>query len=206
MTLLHIESLSAEFRQIEDLCDQKDSITLGGILELLEHRGHALFTLFLAGPFILPIPLPGLSVPFGAFIVFFAFSMAFDRQPLIPKSWLRRELPKAALRKFSRMAQAAFRKFEALFKPRMVWMIDFRAGQVVIAIMIAICGFLLALPLPPGTNAPPAAAIVALSIGLLERDGLLVLLGFCLFLANIAFFTFLSVYGYEGVLKLINLI
>lgn len=204
MSSIEAERLSTEFRQIESLCDEEVPVTLGYVLNHLEHRGHALFTLFLAGPFLIPLPLPGLSVPFGIFIAFFAFAMAFEKKPFLPKMWLLREIPKPTLRKFSQYAQKFFRKFEALFRPRLVWLIDSRAARFVIALLIALGGILLALPLPPGTNSPPSAVIIALSIGYLERDGLLILLGYFLFLLNIVFFAALGIYGYEGVMKLIH--
>lgn len=205
MNRIESERLSAEFRRLEELCDRDIPVSVEGILMHLEHRGHALLTLFLAGPFMVPM-LPGLSVPFGVLIAFFAFSMAFGRKPFLPKSWLAKEIPKDRLRKFCGMAQRFFKKFERLFKPRLVWLIDLRAGQITIASMIAICGILLALPLPPGTNSPPASVIIALSIGFLERDGFLVILGYFLFLVNIAFFAFLAIFGYEGVMNLWRMI
>lgn len=200
------ERLSAEFRRLEELCARDIPVTVEGVLIHLEHRGHALLTLFLAGPFLLPLPLPGLSVPFGVFIAFFAFSMAFGRKPFLPKAWLAREIPKDTLRKFSGMAQRFFKKFEALFRPRLVWLIDRRSGQITIAVLIAICGLLLALPLPPGTNSPPASVIIALSIGFLERDGFLVILGYFLFLINVLLFSFLTIFGYAGVMNLWRMI
>lgn len=206
MASIEAERLSTEFRRIEALCDRDMPVTVEGILEHLEHRGHALLTLFLAGPFALPIPWPGLSVPFGALIAVFALAMAFGRKPFLPKSWLAREIPKAKLRKFCGLAQRFFKRFEALFKPRLVYLIDLRAGEIAIALMIALCGILLALPLPPGTNNPPALAIVALSIGFLERDGFLVILGYFFFALNIAFFTFLALFGYEGMMNLWRMI
>jgi hypothetical protein len=198
------ERLSAEFRQIEAICDTPIPISLGFVLNHLERRGYALFTLFLAGPFLIPLPLPGLSVPFGILIALFAFAMAFERKPFLPQSWLLREIPKPTLRMFSVMAQKFFLKFEAMFKPRIVWLVDAPSGRFIIATLIALGGILLALPLPPGTNSPPAALIIALSIGYLERDGFLILIGYGLFLLNAAFFGALAVYGYEGGMKLVH--
>jgi hypothetical protein len=45
------------------------------------------------------------------------------------------------------------------------------------SLTIAIRGLLLALPLPPGTNFPPALGIFLLSAGMVEEDSLFVLLG-----------------------------
>ena len=201
--LNHIEAerLSTEFQQIENLCSQEAPVTLGAILHSLEHRGHALFTLFLSGPFLLPVPMPGLSMPFGIFITLFAFAMAFEKKPFLPKSWLVREIPKPTLQKFSQYAQKFFQKFEALFRPRLLWLLDSQLARMLIGGMIAIGGILLALPFPPGTNFPPASMIIALSIGYLERDGVLILLGYIMFLMNIVFFAALSIYGYEGATK-----
>ncbi len=190
--------LSSEFRRIHELASASP-LSLGAILVHLEHRGHALFTLFLAGPFLLPLPLPGLSVPFGLLIVLFAVALGWNSRPLLPKAWLRREIPQKTLLRFSLIASRFFARFERLFKPRLTGLIEFRAGRFLIALMIAICGLLLALPLPPGTNAPPAVAIACLSIGFLERDGIIIALGYILFFLNIVFFALLGIYGMKGV-------
>ncbi len=204
MSTVRGAKLSREFEELEVLGKEGVPITLGYVLSHLEHRGHALLTLFLAGPFLLPLPLPGLSVPFGVFIAFFAFAMAFERKPFLPRSWLLREIPQPTLKRFAQIAQKFFRRFEKLFRPRLVWLVDAKVPRFLIAAMIAAGGILLALPLPPGTNSPPASLIIALSIGYLERDGILVLIGYVLFGLNIVFFGALGIYGYEGAMKLFH--
>jgi len=53
--------------------------------------------------------------------------------------------------------------------------------------MISLGGLLLFLPLPPGTNAPPALALILLCIGTLQHDIVFVILGtLILFLFTLA--------------------
>jgi hypothetical protein len=56
------------------------------------------------------------------------------------------------------------------------------------AMIIVGCGLLLALPLPiPFTNTIPALAIAAISLGLVEEDGYLIVIGFFIFGAAVIF-------------------
>jgi hypothetical protein len=197
-------SLSREFQEIEDLCDLGE-ITLQRILDHIHGRGEAMLTLLLAGPFLLPLPMPGLSVPFGILIVIFGFSLSTGWKPWLPKKWLQRRIPEDLLRRFCRVARRFLRKMERLIRPRYHWLHRSPVFKGAAGTMITVCGMLLALPLPPGTNAPPAAAIVCLSVALLEGDGLLLVLGYLLFALNAAFFTLIPVLGYEAILQILSL-
>lgn len=197
-------TLSEEFKEIENLCIGQ-SLTLEAILDHLETRGRALLTLFLSLPFVFPLPLPGLSVPFGVFILLFGFSLATDWKPWMPRRWMKREMSRDLILKFCAYAQKILRRMEKLLKPRLPVMNDTPALRLASGFMIAACGFLLALPLPPGTNSPPALAIAALSLGLLERDGVFILIGYALFALNVVFFTALPIIGYKALLRLIGI-
>ncbi|MCX6128756.1 MAG: exopolysaccharide biosynthesis protein [Proteobacteria bacterium] len=195
--------LSQEFREIEALCDA-GPVNLRQILQHVKGRGEALFTLFLAGPFMLPIPLPGLSIPFGILVSIFGFSLATGRQPWLPEAWVSRNLPELMIRRFCQTMIRIFQKSERYTKPRWEWVHRRPFFKFAAGLMIVFCGFLLALPLPPGTNAPPAVAIVFLSVAMLERDGLLMVIGYTIFVLNILFFSLLSLFGYEAVLALLR--
>ncbi|MDQ3232645.1 MAG: exopolysaccharide biosynthesis protein [Pseudobdellovibrionaceae bacterium] len=196
-------SLSREFQEIEDLCDH-GSMTLQRIIDHIHGRGEAMLTLVLAGPFLLPIPLPGLSIPFGVLIAIFGFSLSTGWKPWLPKTWLNRKIPEDLIRRFCRTARKFLSKVERFIRPRYGWVHKNRVFKGGAGTMITICGALLALPLPPGTNAPPAAAIVCLSVALLEGDGLLLMVGYGLFAFNAAFFTLLPIVGYEAILKILS--
>ena len=195
--------LLSEISKIAALCDT-GPVKLGDILLLTHGCSGALLTLFLAGPFMLPIPLPGLSVPFGVMIAIFGLSLVTGQQPWLPKPWLNRVLPVALVRGFCQAATKILPKIEPWLKPRWLWVFKHPLVGRSAGLMIVCCGLLLALPLPPGTNAPPALAIVCLSIALLEQDGLCLLLGFILFGLNGIFFGGLAYFGYEAILAFLQ--
>jgi len=196
-------SLSREFQEIEGLCDH-GSITLRRILDHIHGRGEAMLTLVLAGPFLLPIPLPGLSIPFGILIAIFGLSLSTGWKPWLPEKWVHRRIPEDLLRRFCQTARRFLHRVERFIRPRYHWMHRSRVFKGAAGGMITACGVLLAMPLPPGTNAPPAAAIVCLSVALLEGDGLLLLLGYLLFAFNLAFFTLLPILGYEAIVAILR--
>ena len=70
--------------------------------------------------------------------------------------------------------------------------------------VIFVISLLLSLPMPPGFNAPPALAIVLLTLGSLERDGLAVMLGYGLSILNLVLFGGFFVLGYEGLQALLH--
>jgi hypothetical protein len=163
-----------------------------------------MLTLVLAGPFLLPIPLPGLSIPFGILIAIFGLSLSTGWKPWLPESWVHRPIPRDLLRRFCRTARKFLQKVERFIRPRYHWIHRNRVFKGAAGAMITACGVLLAMPLPPGTNAPPAAAIVCLSVALLEGDGLLLVLGYILFGLNAAFFALIPILGYEAILKILG--
>lgn len=197
-------SLSQEFRELSEFCGE-GNLNLERILERMHGRGQALIILFLGCPFMLPIPLPGVSILFGILIMIFSLSLGTGWRAYLPRFVLERELPRETLQKFSLAASGFFQRTEKWVKPRLPAVVENRILHGLACLCIGLSGFLLALPLPPGTNFPPAFAIVSLSIGLLERDGVSLICGYILFALNILFFTLLGFMGYEAVLKIFGL-
>src|SRR5262245_40843190 len=69
------------------------AVTLREVLVALQGRAYLLLVLLLALPFITPIPLPGLSTPFGLAIALVAARLAAGQRPWLPKKLQRKELP-----------------------------------------------------------------------------------------------------------------
>ena len=65
-----------------------NSITLREIIEILHGRGFDVLIIVLAAPFLTPIPLPGLSTPFGLILMFFGVRIALRKHPWLPRKFL----------------------------------------------------------------------------------------------------------------------
>jgi hypothetical protein len=166
---------STELRGLLTLADGKP-VSLGAVLDALKDRGDALFLLVINIPFIVPMPAFGLSTPVGIIVILMSWCILRERPLWLPARMRKLEIGPATLLKIVNAALWFTGKIERVTKPRLEMM--FWPGMLhLIALELAITGFSLALPLPiPGTNFIFAIIIIPLALGLLERDGLMVLL------------------------------
>lgn len=181
------------------------SLTLGELENILQGRGFGMFLLLLALPFTFPIAIPGLSVPFGIVIMFIGLRVALGRKPSLPGFILRREIPHAVLEKVVNVGLKLSTKLEKIVKPRMHFLQRWPGMINLIGLGIASGGLLLSLPLPPlipFSNTIPAFAVLFLTAGMIERDGLLVLVGHCVNIAAWIYFSIMFTVAGHGIQKL----
>lgn len=190
--------LSAELSRLSAACVEKD-ITLRELVSSMDPRDQALLTGLLSVCFLHPVPMPGVSLVFGCVIAVAGARMALGLGFWMPKGWLDRRLPGKAMGKVFAASGRLMRKLEKVIKPRGRFLSAHPWTQRANGLAVAVCGVLLAAPFPPGTNAPPAAALLLLSIGILEQDLAFLVLGYAAFLANLAFFGSIGVLGWSGV-------
>ncbi len=190
--------LSAQFMKLGHLCATSERVPLQMMMDSIGAESQVLVALFFALPFLLPIPLPGLSILFGVVIAVAGFAFAFGKKPVLPRRLLSKSLSGPVLRKIFGVAARFSKRIEKFVKPRWILLNSHRISRCIAGLMIAVCGLLLALPLPPGTNFPPAVAILLLSIGSLEEDFVFSLLGLLAFCLNLAFFSGLIMAGAKG--------
>ena len=177
-----------------------ENVTLREVLGLLHGRGYVLLSMLLALPFCTPLPLPGLSTPFGLIIMIIGVRLALGAKPWLPNRLLNTRLPPKVFAKVFALTRKIILGFERLLRPRMLWVTGTRRLEQLHGIPIAICALLLLLPLPiPFTNAVPAWAIMLLAAGLLERDGGFIIAGYIVSLLALAFFGAIAVFGVETV-------
>jgi len=197
------QRLSAELERLSAAC-REETVTLGGLLPGIAPRDQALLTAVLSVGFCHPIPLPGLSTVFGFIIVVAGVRMALGLGPWVPRRWRGRPLPARRLQKVFSAGASLMRKCERVIRPRGRWLSAHPWTQRANGGAIALCGLLLAVLGPPGTNFAPAAAILLLSIGMLESDLLFLAAGYAAVVLNILFFGALAWLGWGGIKALLR--
>jgi hypothetical protein len=166
---------SEAFRAVTRLGDGP-SIPLGGIVEALGDRAFGLLVLIFALPNIIPM-IPGVSTISGVVIAIVGLQMLVGRRaPWLPAVVARRSLPRAETAAMVDRALPWVERIEQVARPRAGFMIQ-GAMRGLIGAMFLLLGAVLALPLSWIGNFPPGVALLILSVGLLEEDGLLVGLG-----------------------------
>lgn len=190
-------TLSEELQRLIALAE-KEPLTVEKLIREFGVRGNAFLTLILSCPFILPIPTFGLSALFGMIIAFISYYIIVDREPVLPKKIASKTLPKDHMLTFLRGSEKFLSKAEKLIKPRLLFISNVLPVRVLSGLMIMLATIILALPLPPGTNTPPALCIALLSLGLIEKDNLFFILGLLAFIGNCVLFGLLFFTGAKG--------
>jgi hypothetical protein len=164
---------------IEDFVTQThdERIAVGALTEMLGDRAFGMLALVLALPNI--IPLPGLSTLTGAPIAVLGAQLAMGKQaPRLPRRLAAATFSRDALLGVLKRAHPSIERVERRFRPRLPWFTH-GPGERLAGAAMALLGAVLSLPVVFG-NLPPAAAIAVIALGLIEKDGLVVVLGLVL--------------------------
>jgi hypothetical protein len=156
------------------------AVTLRELLGLVGEQGLLIFCAILAVPFVLPVTVPFMSTALGAPMLVIAWAIVKNRVPWLPDRMLDRGLPGDTVQLVLERAARAAAQFEHLVRPRLLRLTATDGINSVNGIVLSIAVLLLMIPLPlvPFNNTLPAIAIILLCLGLTERDGALVLLGY----------------------------
>lgn len=153
-----------------------ERISLDGLTRALGDRAFGLLVLIFALPNIIPM-IPGVSTVSGVVIGMVGLQMMIGRHaPWLPAVIGEKSIPRAQLAAMVDRTVGWVAKIERVARPR--WSFMTRGPMhVVLGAMFVLLGAILALPLSWAGNFPPGVALVVLSIGLLEDDGMLVAAG-----------------------------
>jgi hypothetical protein len=190
--------LSAVVQRLLIVC-KKESLSLGEFLHELSLYGHMMVCLVFSIPFLLPVPLPGLSTVFGLVIGFAGSQILLGKDPWVPKSWRQRQISTHIVARILELLGKILLRTETIIKPRLRFFARHPGFVKFNGAVISLLAILLGLPMPPGFNFPPALAIIVLAIGSIERDGVLIISGYTLAILNVVFFGAFFALGLEGI-------
>lgn len=158
-------------------------MTIAEALELMGKSGFGFVMLLLALPALIPIPGP-FGMVFGTALAIVSVQFAVGLRSLwLPSILADRRISVTAVEGLERCASPLVRKIEHFVRPRRMEM--FAGQRIPLALPVFCLAVAVALPIPFG-NVAPVAALCVIAIGLIERDGLVVLLGLGLTLIALA--------------------
>jgi hypothetical protein len=195
------ERLSDALRRLLNEADGRP-LMIREMVEILPGRGLQFIVILLCLPFLTPVTVPGISMPFGLAIALCGVRIAFGRKPWLPAFILDRRISYPTLKRTVLFGCKIYEKVEKVIRPRLAFFLAGPGMGMVIGLAIALSGIFLSLPIPPPfplTNTIPGFAIILLSLGLMERDGGLILCGYVLTGISAIYVTLIGLLGKAGV-------
>lgn len=168
--------LSVLLRTLPDL--GSPVVTVGDVITHFGPRAFGALLFVFALPNLLPLP-PGSTTVLGLPLLLFAPQLAVGSpQPWLPRRLQQRAFDAAALRKVGARASVWVQRAEGLTTRRAALMFS-PIGTALIGIICTLLAIVLILPIPLG-NVLPAFTIAVFGLSLVQRDGLLALIGYAL--------------------------
>lgn len=152
----------------------RDRISIGDLVAATPGRATAALLFLFAAPNAIPAP-PGMSALLGLPMIYLASQMMLRRQPWLPKVVEARSVMREDFAALVNRAAPWLARAERMLRPRLSALVS-PPAEVAIGLLCLILAIAVALPIPLG-NMLPAFAVCLLALGVLERDGLWVIIG-----------------------------
>ena len=184
-------------------------ITLGQLAQLVGQEGMMLLVALLSLVFIIPISIPGVSTIFGLAILTLSLGRLFGRDLWIPGKYKDRKISTEKLRPVLLKSLVWLSRLERISKPGRL---DFLASagllSTVNSFALILGAVLLMAPfgMIPFSNTFPAVALLCLAVGILQRDGVCIIVGHVANLVTIAYFAALLAGGGLAVREMMKIL
>ncbi len=180
------EPLAQAVTSLGQAATGREHLTLQEITHAVGTHGPCLAAVLLVLPFLQPIPMMGLSTPVGLAICISGIGLALNREVVLPKRISSARFPVTSILKMTEYLA----RFESKLKPYLKSDagLDSLSIHRFLGVLIAIHGFLLALPLPvPFSNALPAWMCFFSALTVLFASRRLFVISILALIANIVF-------------------
>jgi hypothetical protein len=172
------------------------------VSELCQHlrdKGPPTFLILFCLPAMIPIPGP--SALFGLLLCLIGLRMAMGKELWLPAWCLRLKISRTMLLSMTSKIEWLEGLSKRFVKQRLTFLASSTSLWRLHGLLVIVLGLLLPLPIPM-TNVILAFPILFLSLGLLEKDGLLILIAYLLPLVGGLIFTTCLEMVYAGLLQL----
>lgn len=188
---------------------KEDKISLGQILSYLKDEGLIFLIAVISLPTSLPIPTPpGFTTILGIPLCLLTVQMIYRLDtPWLPNWLAKREIKISTFQSFIAKAEPLFLKLTYFIKPNRYTKFTTKSVERVVGFLAFLCSISITLPIIFG-NFVPSFAISIMTIGLLYKDGVVVLLGMItsvigLIIATAVVF-FITLLGLEAFEKIVS--
>ncbi len=154
-----------------------DRFSIHDLVGMMHNRafGLGLFMASLLACLPMPPPIPAIG---GVIIGFFSIQMMLGHRALKLPRWLgRREIGRERLLAAIARVEKWITWIERLSRSRLLFLTG-DAGKFLLGLVTLTMGILLFLPIPVLGNFPPGIAVAVIALALIQRDGVLLLLGY----------------------------
>jgi len=172
---------------IADLLDEmydenSDKTSLGKVIERFEDRGFGPLLLVPALVALLPTgAIPGVPTICGITLFFICIQVAIgQKSPWLPRTLKEKEVDSDKLESAIDKAKPYVRKTEKLLKPRLTFLSDTPAKNVIAAYCAIAALCMIPLEALPFAVALPAFALCITALGMTNRDGVFLAIGMTL--------------------------
>ena len=154
--------------------ESRERISVHDMVETMRARAFGALLLIFAFPNILPTP-PGTAGILGLPLLFLSAQMMLGLDPWLPGFIARRSMARGTFQALVERITPWLLRAERLLKARMELLAHPRAQRLLGALCLTVS---VALVLPvPFANLVPSVALCIIGLGVLERDGLWIVLG-----------------------------
>jgi hypothetical protein len=178
------------------------AISIGDVLDAFGDRAFGALMLLFAAPNVLRLP-PGMSAVLGAPLLFITTQLMLGRSTLwMPRFICERSISREFFGVLTTKLSPILHRAERFLRPRMSILLHPVPERIVggACLLLAVILFL---PIPFG-NIPPAFAIAAFALGILERDGVATIIGWLATIGSILILAAISSAIVAGIRAFLN--
>lgn len=176
-----------------------DTISIRNLKDSLHERGFGILMAIASLPLCIPVPVPpGYTTLFAIPLFILSVQMIWGMDsPWIPY-WLgKHRIKRSTLANIVEKSTPILRKIERLLKPRITY-ITLEAWEKLVGLFAFVFTISIAIPLPL-TNLPPGYGILIMSLGLLSKDGVMMVAGMIIGIIGVAITTMIIMMGADAV-------